>query len=431
MDSTSARYLALLVAPLAIVFATLSLLGHMSASTALAGGLLSFGGVVWAVRHIKAELDEEKESQSLFDGSMQREFVRQARLAENYEVILDAIPEPVIVLRNDRRILHANRAVIDLLGHDPIDSDLTTAIRHPNVLNAAEGVLSGEQEAVTVEFARGGEVEQHLIARLVRLPGGRQNGPMVVVALHDLTAIRKTMEMRADFVANVSHELRTPLSTLVGTIETLRGPAKGDDEALEKFLSLMDEQGVRMTRLVEDLLSLSQIQANEHTRPTETVLVQEIVPTVARMLEPDAQKKSLNIVVDVGGDLPPIIGDSDQILQVFQNLIHNAVKYSADGKVVQVVAREEDGNILAISVADQGEGIPAEHIPRLTERFYRVDKARSRALGGTGLGLAIVKHILNRHQGRLHIDSEVGVGSTFTVNLPISRSEDALADRVD
>jgi two-component system, OmpR family, phosphate regulon sensor histidine kinase PhoR len=428
MVSNSARYLLLLMAPIAIVFAVLSLFGHIPVSAALAGVLVAGAGVVWSARHIKDELDDEHDSQSQFDDSLQTEFVRQARLAENYEVILDAIPEPVLVLRKDRRILHANKAVIDLLGHDPIDSDLTTAIRNPNVLEAAEEVLSGEQETVTVDFARGAEVEQYLIARLVRLPGGRENGPMVVIALHDLTAIRKTMEMRADFVANVSHELRTPLSTVVGIIETLRGPAKDDRDAQEKFLALMDEQGARMTRLVEDLLSLSQIQANEHSRPKDIVRVQDIVPTVARMLESDAAKKSLRILVDVNEDLPPVMGDSDQILQVFQNLMHNAVKYGADGSVVQVVARVEEGNTIAVSVADQGDGIPAEHIPRLTERFYRVDKARSRALGGTGLGLAIVKHILNRHQGRLQIDSEVGVGSTFTVSLPVCRTLNIEAD---
>ncbi len=423
MDGIDAKYLALFLAPVAIVFAVLALLGHIGAEMAILGLILSGFGIVWAAMRFKTDMEEAREAEKLFELELRDEYVRQSRLAESYETILNAIPEPVLVLRGDRRILHANQAVVDLLGHDPIDADLTAAIRNPEILNAADAVLAGRDEHRTVEFARGGEREQHLVARMVRLSERRPIGPVVILALHDLTAIRKTMQMRADFVANVSHELRTPLSTLVGCIETLRGPAKDDPEGRERFLALMDEQGVRMTRLVQDLLSLSQIQANEHARPTELVAIQDIIPTVARMLEPDAARKKVSIHLEIPNDLPSVTGDPEQLLQVFQNLMHNAVKYGQDGSTVQVVARlENNGKLVAIAVADRGEGIPEEHIPRLTERFYRVDKARSRALGGTGLGLAIVKHILNRHHGRLKIESEVGVGSTFTVLLPVSRT---------
>ena len=423
MDRINVKYLALLLAPSVIVFAVLALLGHIGAEMAILGTILSGFGVVWAALRFTADMEEARESEKLLEMELRDEYVRQSRLAESYETILNAIPEPVLVLRGDRRILHANQAVVDLLGHDPIDSDLTAAIRNPDVLNAADAVLEGRDDHRMVEFAHGGESEQHLVARLVRISERRPIGPVVILALHDLTAIHRTMQMRADFVANVSHELRTPLSTLVGCIETLRGPAKDDPEGRERFLDLMNEQGVRMTRLVQDLLSLSQIQANEHTRPTDLVAIQDIVPTVARMLESDAAKKNASIHLELPEDLPSVNGDSDQLLQLFQNLIHNAVKYSHDGSVIQVVARlENSGRVVAVAVADRGEGIPEEHIPRLTERFYRVDKARSRALGGTGLGLAIVKHILNRHHGRLKIESEVGVGSTFTVLLPVSRS---------
>ena len=422
MDKIDLKNLALFLVPLVIVFSVLALLGHIGAQTAVLGVILCGFSVVWAALRFKADLEEAREGEKLLEMEFRDEYVRQSRLAESYETILNAIPEPVIVLREDRRILHANQAVVDLLGHDPIDADLTAAIRHPDVLTAADAVLSGRDELRTVEFARGGEVVQHLVATIVRLAERRPIGPVVILALHDLTAIRNTMQMRADFVANVSHELRTPLSTLVGCIETLRGPAKDDPDGRERFLALMDEQGARMTRLVQDLLSLSQIQANEHTRPTDLVFIQDIVPSVARVLEPDTAKKETSIHVEVPADLPPVTGDPDQLHQVFQNLIHNAVKYGNDGSVVRVVARlEENGKVVAIAVADRGDGIPEEHIPRLTERFYRVDKARSRALGGTGLGLAIVKHILNRHHGRLKIESEVGVGSTFTVFLPVSR----------
>lgn len=421
MNNPNTKRLGLLLAPVGVIFAVLGMSGMLDGETAILSALFVGAWVAWAAWHVKSELDKDLEAEERIEVSLEREFVRQSRLAESYEMILDAIPEPFLVLRADRRVLHANQAVIELLGHDSIDSDLTAAIRNPDVLNAADAVLAGKRESVTVDFSRGGEVEQHLVARVVRLPAPKSNGPIAVIALHDLTAIHKAMEMRADFVANVSHELRTPLSTLVGCIETLRGAARDDADAQEKFLTLMDEQGVRMTRLVEDLLSLSQIQANEHSRPTETVRIQDIVPTVARMLEPDAEKKGVVILVETPGDLRPVRGDSDQLMQVFQNLIHNAVKYSRDGSTVKVVAREEWDGMVAVSVVDQGEGIPEEHLPRLTERFYRVDRARSRALGGTGLGLAIVKHILNRHQGRLRVDSEVGVGSTFTVSLPVRR----------
>jgi two-component system phosphate regulon sensor histidine kinase PhoR len=175
---------------------------------------------------------------------------------------------------------------------------------------------------------------------------------------------------------------------------------------------------------VGDLLSLSQIQANEHTRPTDAVRLQDILPAVARLLEPLADKKKLKVSIEAAADLPAVRGDAEQLQQAFQNLMHNAVKYGRDGSVVRVVGRREGTDDLAVSVIDQGEGIPQQHLPRLTERFYRVDKARSRALGGTGLGLAIVKHIVTRHQGRLTIDSEVGVGSTFTVILPVRRDGD-------
>jgi two-component system phosphate regulon sensor histidine kinase PhoR len=420
-DNPNLTRIGMILAPVVVVFGVLGLSGVLAGKIAFGAAVFAGGWIVWAAWHVKSEMDRERDDEGLLDESLRQEFVRQSRLAESYELILDSIPEPFLVLRADRRILHANQAVIELLGHDPIDADLTAAIRNPDVLNAAEAVLSGEEDSETVGFSRGGEVEQHLVARVVRLDGHKEGAAAAVIALHDLTAIHKAMEMRADFVANVSHELRTPLSTLVGCIETLQGPAKDDRDAQEKFLALMGEQGTRMTRLVEDLLSLSQIQANEHARPTESVHIQDIVPTVARMLEPDGNRKGVTFSLLIPTDLPPVRGDSDQLLQVFQNLMHNAVKYGRDGSMVQVVGREDDMSEIAISVADQGDGIPEEHLPRLTERFYRVDKARSRALGGTGLGLAIVKHILNRHKGRLQIDSEVDVGSTFTVFLPVWR----------
>lgn len=419
MTHFDARALVLLFLPVAAVFTGLVAASLLEAGPAMLGTLLTWGGMAFGVARVRGRLDEALRNASENEADLHEEFTHQARLAESYETILEAVPEPLLVLRRDRRVLNANRAIVALLGYDPIDADLATAIRHPEVIAAATTVLAGEAGERTVEFRRGGAVEQVLLARLVALPDGRADRPAAVLALHDLTAIRKTMEMRADFVADVSHELRTPLSAIVGMVETLRGPARDDAEARERFLAVMEEQGQRMSRLVDDLLSLSQIQANEHTRPTEAVRVQDLLPTVARMVEPHAEKKQVSVVVEADAGLPAVAGDAEQLQRAFQNLVLNAVKYGRDGGTVRMVGRRDGPDGIAVSVIDQGEGIPEQHLPRLTERFYRVDKARSRALGGTGLGLAIVKHIITRHQGRLAIESEVGVGSTFTVWLPV------------
>ncbi|MBT3360416.1 MAG: PAS domain-containing protein [Rhodospirillales bacterium] len=419
MARLNSRYFVQLAAPVALVFLMLGWLGFLAPNVAFAGGVIGCIGVLFAAARLKSAMIEMAESAVAVEGSLQEEFVRQSRLAESYEVILDAIPDPVLVFRRDRRIIHANRAVIDLFGYDPIDSDLTTAVRNPDVIDAVEEVLAGGGGmSRTVEYTRGENVEQYLLAQLVRLSSIRQIDPAAVLVIHDLTAIRRTMEMRADFVANVSHELRTPLSTIVGMVETLQGAAKDDPAAREDFLKIMEQQGYRMTRLVEDLLSLSRIQANEHARPTAIIRISEILETAALMLEPESKKNNVTISVETMDDLPNVRGDGDQLLQVFQNLMHNAVKYGGEGSTVRVVPHIEVPQTLSVSILDQGDGIAPEHIPRLTERFYRVDKARSRAMGGTGLGLAIVKHILNRHRGQLVIDSEVGVGSTFSVTLP-------------
>ena len=234
--------------------------------------------------------------------------------------------------------------------------------------------------------------------------------------------------MRVDFVANVSHELRTPLATLHGFIETLRGPARDDLEAHDRFLEIMDEQTSRMTRLVTDLLSLSRIETAEHTPPSEEVALRPLAEHLAAAAELTAGRRGIRIVLDISQDLPALIANSDEISQVLQNLLENAIKYGRDQSVVTIRAEIAEDlpasvslqseDLVAISVSDQGDGIAREHIPRLTERFYRVDTARSRELGGTGLGLAIVKHIVSRHRGALTIDSKVGEGSRFTVYIP-------------
>jgi two-component system phosphate regulon sensor histidine kinase PhoR len=253
-----------------------------------------------------------------------------------------------------------------------------------------------------------------------------------MLTLHDLTDLKRIERMRADFVANASHELRTPLAAVAGFIETLRGPARDDEEARDRFLAIMAEQAQRMSRLIADLLSLSRIELNEHTPPSERVDLGRLLITAAEVLRPLAQGRGMEIVLTIAPDLAAIVGQPDELAQLFQNLLDNALKYGREGTAVEVVAGGigpadlplsagsalKAGPAVRVSVRDQGDGIAREHLPRLTERFYRADAARSRRMGGTGLGLAIVKHIVNRHRGLLTIDSVVGQGSTFTVWLP-------------
>jgi two-component system phosphate regulon sensor histidine kinase PhoR len=230
--------------------------------------------------------------------------------------------------------------------------------------------------------------------------------------------------LRADFVANASHELRTPLAILLGFIETLTGAAADDPEAQQRFLPIMQQQAGRMARLVDDLLSLSRIELTEHAAPTDRVDVAEIVGPVARALTLRAAEHNMRIELEITDGLPPVLGEADELAQVFQNLIDNAIKYAKPDTAITVsvgLSSKIAGGV-AVRVRDRGEGIAKRHLSRLTERFYRVDRDRSRAVSGTGLGLAIVKHVVNRHQGVLDIESKVGKGSVFSVHLAAARS---------
>jgi two-component system phosphate regulon sensor histidine kinase PhoR len=297
-------------------------------------------------------------------------------------------------------------------------------MRQPDVLESTEAVLvGGPGREVQIQLA--GTAERHFAVRIEPLA---QAGALLL--LHDTTQLAKLEQMRADFVANASHEIRTPLASLVGFIETLRGPAKDDAAARIKFLDIMHDQARRMGRLVDDLLSLSRIELKEHTPPTASVDLAVALPALKATLDRQAEARRMPIVLDLSPGLPKIVGDSDELTQVFQNLIENALKYGKTGTEVRVMAGEAAQvppsfpdprrRAVAVSVTDSGDGIAREHLSRLTERFYRVDVGRSRDLGGTGLGLAIVKHIVSRHRGALIIDSEVGRGSTFTIFLPVA-----------
>ena len=349
----------------------------------------------------------------------------EARLAAA-EAVIAAVPDPLILLDERRRIVRANTAAAALVGGLSPPCDLATVLRNPAVLTAADAVLRGDPARI-VEFTLTVPVERQLRARFARVDRLALDGAVAVVTLHDVTELKRAEQMRADFIANASHELRTPLATLTGFIETLRGPARDDAEAHERFLAIMGGQATRMTRLVEDLLSLSRIELNEHVLPQGRVAVAPLLQQLAETLELRAGARDMRIVMTLPPDLPDVQGDRDELAQLFQNLLDNAIKYGRPGTEISVGAETsrrpaaigERGlpALVAITVRDRGEGIAREHLPRLTERFYRVDTARSREMGGTGLGLAIVKHIVNRHRGFLEIDSAPGEGSVFAVLL--------------
>ena len=336
--------------------------------------------------------------------------------------ILECVDEPLFILDPAGRVLFANRASQYLVGGDVERKRISSVLRTPEVLEAVERILAGG-ESEAIPFTVLVPVQRHYEAHLIRT-----RDRLVLLHIRDLTALRRAEELRADFVANASHELRTPLAAVTGFIDTLRGHARDDQPARERFLEIMSVEAGRMRRLIDDLLSLTRIELNEHNRPEGEADVVSVVRDAVAPLTQLAESDRITLHVEAHEPLA-VIGDRDELTQVFQNLIHNAIKYGRDGGEVRLrfgrgepSSKREGAGMVFVAVQDQGEGIPREAIPRLTERFYRVDVKRSRERGGTGLGLAIVKHILNRHQGRLQIESTPGEGSTFTVFLPAAHS---------
>ena len=346
-------------------------------------------------------------------------------LAASAQAVVDGLPDPLIGVDRQRRIVRTNRAAVALLGTMGADRDLSTTLRHPQLLSAidtlletgADGNFIGPDQTA-VEIVLSGAPELDVIAHARRLPRAAADGSLALIVLHDTTALRRAERMRADFVANASHELKTPIAGLAGFIETLRGPARDDAAARERFLGIMAEQADRMRRLVDDLLMLSRIEQHEHARPDAAVNIGRVLAGVQDLLQLKASSRGVALELAIDPALPQAVGDYDELTIVFQNLIDNALKYAKPATTVRVTARPAGDGRLSVAVGDEGDGIPAAHLPRLTERFYRVDTARSRQLGGTGLGLAIVKHVVNRHRGRLDIQSTPGKGSVFTVTLP-------------
>lgn len=345
------------------------------------------------------------------------------RLRRADEAIVERLPDPLIVLAADRSVRRANSAAQVAFG-----ADMAAVLRHPGLRGAIDRALingGATQGTVrTAEITLPAPVLRELLATVVPMDPPLADGGRAVVVLSDRSRERAVERMRADFAANASHELRTPLASLMGFIDTLRGPAADDPPAQQRFLGIMAEQAARMNRLIDDLLSLSRIELTEHQAPAERVDLARLLRGLAAGFEPRLAEHRVTLDLALPGLLPPVLGDADQLTQVAQNLLDNALKYGREGGAVRLAAEPADGPRwparpgVVVTVIDQGHGIPREHLPRLTERFYRVDTGRSRAIGGTGLGLAIVKHIVNRHRGQLAIDSDVGVGTTVSVWLP-------------
>jgi len=337
------------------------------------------------------------------------------------EQFVEAIPVPAMLVGRDGRILAASPAARKLFGQSIRGHHYITVLRQPTLLDAVEQAFNRGERTVAQYLTTEARRDITLQATSTPVEGGE-----VFVLLEDRTATEEAFQMRRDFVANVSHELKTPLTALIGFIETLRGAAKDDAAARERFLGIMEREAGRMNRLVTDLLSLSRVEADERVRPRTPVDLAGIVRSVTGTLTPLADERGQGLEVDIPDEDFGIRGDGDQLAQVVTNLVENALKYSAPDTTVAVALGHEAenpmirGDAVVLSVRDQGEGIDPVHIPRLTERFYRIDSHRSREMGGTGLGLAIVKHIVNRHRGRLRIESVAGQGSTFSVILPTS-----------
>ncbi len=339
--------------------------------------------------------------------------------------LLMAVPMPLVLIGADARIGAMNARACALFGADGTGRHHVTVLRQPALLEAIEAALVAGRtgEARYLDPSPGSEGAYRVTVAPVEAAG-------VLVSFEDVTDLERATQMRRDFVANVSHELKTPLTALLGFIETLRGPARDDAAARERFLGIMQREAERMNRLVSDLLSLNRVESAERQRPTEPVALDELVASTVSALRPTAETAGVELAVEgEAGERMMVPGDADQLTQVFANLIENGIKYGgAGGRVTARLTYSPRelavrGPAVSVDVIDRGEGFDPIHIPRLTERFYRVDAHRSRAQGGTGLGLAIAKHIVNRHRGRFRIESAPGQGAIFTVILPALHGE--------
>ena len=337
---------------------------------------------------------------------------------------LGALDIPAFVLGEDVTVLYQNKAAERAFGILSPGSHLSARLRSPGILDMVRETIATD-EPNQIEHSERLPSERVYTLRIAPIDLGQpiQQSPegaaqkLYLLSFRDISELRRIDRMRSDFVANASHELRTPLASLRGFIETLQGPARSDAAAHERFLAIMFDQATRMSRLVDDLMSLSRLELKSHIAPDQTIDLKPLIGHVRDALVPLADDLGVEIRTHLPEGKVEVLGDRDELVQVFENLIENACKYGQEGKFVDVYLRNGASDPVEVTVVDQGPGIPAEHVPRLTERFYRVSVADSRSKKGTGLGLAIVKHILTRHRARLIVKSEVGKGSEFTVRF--------------
>ncbi|WGF88860.1 ATP-binding protein [Marinivivus vitaminiproducens] len=379
--------------------------------------LLDEGGLYHALPRLRRTLAER------------RRLADMGLVADLLQTVIDGIDDPLIVIDARRRIVRANGYARELFPAAAVDAPLINSLRDPSLIAAVDASLAGGTSS-QLFLSLKATPPRAFAARVVPLQAGPL-GHTAVLSLRERTEAVQIERMRSDFVANASHEIRTPLTAIRGFIETLQGPARDDKRARERFLAIMAQEAERMGRLVDDLLSLSRIELAEHQVPRERVDIGMLIGRVVDSLIPAADRRDVRLALNPPDVWPPVVGDADQLFQVFQNLVENAIIHGGSGKTVTVDGRIEQASphdagplsgtrALAVTVSDQGEGIPEAIIPRVTERFFRADNPRSRKEGGTGLGLAIVKHVLRRHRGHLAIRSTLGEGSQFTAYLPLA-----------
>jgi len=341
--------------------------------------------------------------------------------------LISALPFPTLVIGADQKITFANPSAVELLGGQVVNQNFVLVLRQPGLIAAIEDTAASLERRVGQFSTTAGRSEVRYDVHIAPADGN------LVLTFEDTSDAKDLVSFRRDFVANVSHELRTPLASVVGFIETLRGAAKDDPAARDRFLDIMEGEAHRMAHLVDDLLSLSRVEESERKRPTTVVDIAVLANSTLKQLDPQIAAAKATVSFEDQAQGTMVLADEGQLRQVISNLVENALRYGAkQGNITVGVygpayERRLRQNCIRLAVRDEGEGIAAHHLPRLAERFYRVDSHRSREVGGTGLGLAIVKHIVHRHRGHLLIESVEGKGSTFTVILPVSDQNSQLS----
>lgn len=416
---------------LAIVAIALLLILMWSLDQASEIAVVILGGAA-ATFLVRIEVKRRMESLSLRRSEAQRRKRHEQGIRSVRAQALNSLPSPILLIGRDHKIIFANTEAVSMLGPTIIGEDAFLYLRQPSVVQFIDkaleaGDVSDEMVRYTSSNDRAFDVTIAPVSSAndpQSKTGEAEDDRQVMVFFYEVTSLLRTERMRVDFVANASHELRTPLSSLMGSIETLQGPARDDPEGQARFLMIMQKEAERMARLIDDLLSLSRIEMARHQTPAGPVDMPLVIASAVSSIAPQAEKRGIAFAVNVDRSLPLVIADEDQITQVLINLLFNASKYADRDTTVHVSAKATPtGKYITFSIRDEGPGIAAEHLARLTERFYRVDTARSRQMGGTGLGLAIVKHILLRHDSQLDIKSAVGVGSTFSFRLKLADIE--------